>query len=275
MNKRDKRKRGEGHPLRGTRRVIRNCNSKIATVRFSLLVEKFEEAVTTLKIEDAVTHAVIEEECSKYTQEFNKRAATGSGEESSDDSVDSNLCGEYYVRTKQDLEGRMRITRNQGEGIHYMLDNQQNHVEGNKVWSPLGKSLPNDKKTWMTNPIMRGTSFTQGKHNSSGLSGSQGLLDHLKMNQEFCLYHRALLLWYYVLGEEGVMVWNGTCNGYCHEKEEVQDRINKSKARNAPAHDSGYLLLHFQSTVAGEEESISRWHQGHKVNKNLDWNVVE
>ena len=71
------------------------------------------------------------------------------------------------------------------------------------------------------------------------------------------------------------MVWNETCNGYCHENEEVQDRINKSKARNAPAYDSGYLLLYFQSMVAGEEESIRLWHQGLMVNENIDWKVVE
>ena len=169
----------------------------------------------------------------------------------------------------------MCIARSQREGIHYMLENKQSHVVGNKVWSPLGKSLPEDKKRWMTTSGMHRTSFTPGNHSSSGLSGSQGLLDHLKRMQEFCLYHRALLLRYYVHGEEGAMVWNETCNGYCHENEEVQDRINKSKARNSLAYDSGYLLLYFQSMVAGEEESIRLWHQGLMVNENIDWKVVE
>ena len=104
MNKGEKRKSEEGHPLRGTRGVVQNCNSKITTFRFSLLVKEFNKAVTKREIKDAVVHAVVEEECSKYTQEFNERAVTGSREEGSDDSIDSNLCGEYYVRTKQDLE---------------------------------------------------------------------------------------------------------------------------------------------------------------------------
>ena len=122
----------------------------------------------------------------------------------------------------------------------------------------------------MTNPIIRGTSFKPGKHDSSGLSGSQGLLDHLKRMQEFCLYHQALLLSYYVHGEEGAMVWNEACNGYRHKNEKVKNLIDKSKAQNAPVDDSGFLVLYFQCMVSGEKESIRQWNQGHNVRDNID-----
>ena len=92
MNKEDKRKREEGHPLRGTGGVVQNCNSKITTCRFNLLVKNFNEAVLTREIVDAVTHTVIEGQCIKHKQDFNNFLEPGSGEGSSDDSVDPNLC---------------------------------------------------------------------------------------------------------------------------------------------------------------------------------------
>ena len=155
-----------------------------------------------------------------------------------------------------------------------MLKHQQIHVVGNRVWSPLGNKLPADKKIWMDDPIMRKAFFVPGRHSSSGLSGSKGLLDHLKMMEEPCTHHRALLLWYYVQGEEGAMVWNETCNGYRHPNEEVQNLIDKSKARNAPVNDNGFLVLYFQCMISGEKENKKRWRQGLKYNENIDWRVV-
>ena len=163
MNQEDKRKREE-EPM----------YSKITTAEWIRLVGLFDEAIKIRDIVDAVTHAVIEGQCIKHKQDFNNFLEPGSGEGSSDDSVDPNLCD--WARTKEDLRRLIRITRGKRESIQHMLKHQQIHVVGNRVWSPLGNKLPDDKKTWMDDPIMRKAFFVPGRHSSSGLSGSKAFL---------------------------------------------------------------------------------------------------
>ena len=73
---------------------------------------------------------------------------------------------------------------------------------------------------------------------------------------------------------EGAMVRNEICTGYKHDSKDVQDRINQSKARNAPSHDKRYLVLQFQCMIAGKEEWKKQGDLGHKVKKDIDWDFV-
>ena len=231
----------------------------------------FNKAVKTRDdIVHAVTQAVIEEQCFKDTEYFSNHVGPDGGEEGSEDSVDSNLCN--FPRTKADLDQRNSITRNKRESIHYMLKHQQTHVVGNRIMSPLGNKLPEDKDRWMDTTIMRKAQFTPGRHNTAGFASFRGLLDHLQMKQESSIHHRALLLWNCVHGEEGAMFWNKPCNLYRHEDEEVQTRIDQSKALNAPEDESGYILRHFECMVLGQEE---RWQQRLKYREDIDWDFVE
>ena len=67
------------------------------------------------------------------------------------------------------------------------------------------------------------------------------------------------------------MFWHMPCNLYRHEDDEVQTRIDKSKAQNAPEDESGYTLRNFEGMVLGQEEL---WQQGLQYSDDIDWKFV-
>ena len=188
MKDRTKRKREEGIPQEKL-----NFSNKYWNDRFALLFAEFEGSVNKKSIKDVIVESVIKEERDHYTKIFNEMKATCSGEDSSDDSVDSYLSP-YFVRTERELKQRRLKVEDQREGLRHMLDNKQIHMVGTKVFSPLGKDLPDDKGRWMDHPEIKESSFEPSKHSESGLCGSHGFLEHLKRMQQSCLYHRGLLL---------------------------------------------------------------------------------
>ena len=270
MEDRTKRKREEEGPQGSIK-----MGNKDSDNRFALLISEFEESVKGKSIKDkgksikeAIVESVIKEEKDHYTKIFNEMENEPHGEDSSDES------DPYMGSPKAELEKRKRGVGIQREGLLHMLNNQQIYMVGSEVHSPLEKGLPDDISRWMHHHEMGKSSFEPSKHRDSGFRGSHGFLEHLKRKQQNCLYHRALLLWYYVHGGEGAMVWNETCNGYRHNCEEVQDRINKSKVRHAPSCNNKYLILQFQWMITGKEEWKKQSDLGRKVKKNIDWDFV-
>ena len=89
-----KRKREEGSP-----QVKLNFGNKYLNDRFALLFAEFEGLVNEKSIKYVIVESVINEERDHYTKTFSEMKATGSGEDSSDDSVDS-YPSPYFVRTE-------------------------------------------------------------------------------------------------------------------------------------------------------------------------------
>ena len=270
MNQEGKRKRGEDNSME-SREGHTMVYSRIRSKGWNETIGFFNVAFKTRQnIVHAIAQAVIEEQICRDTKNFNEYAGQGGGEGSSEDSVDANL---YDVpRTKEELDRCNWITSNKREAIQFMLEQQQKHVEGSKVFSPLGNKLPEEKSKWMNKPIMRKALFRAGKHNRAGFASFRGLLDHLQMKQESCIFHRAFLLWICVQGEEGAIFWNKPCNRYRLEDEEAQKRLEMSKALNAPEDYNEYILRHFESMVLGQEEE---WRQHIHHSEDIDWDFTE
>ena len=80
--------------------------NKYLNDRFALLLSEFEGSVNKKSIKEAIVESVIKEERDHYTKTFNEMKATGSGEDSRGNSVDS-YFSPYPVRTKRELNQRM------------------------------------------------------------------------------------------------------------------------------------------------------------------------
>ena len=208
----------------------------------------------------AVTQAVIEHEIFKETKLFEDLETNG-WEEDSDESVDHNLCN--TSQSKESLARCNRITRNKRKSILHMLTHHKAHIVGDKVFSPLGNQLPKEKSKWMEDDIMKNAGFTTGHQHSNGLASSQGFIDYMHANQDECLYHRALLLWYWALGEAGEISWNKPCIKYFHSDAGVQQRIMMNQARYAPSDDQGHIVTHFVCVAKGEPYNVKvKWQFG-------------
>ena len=233
------------------------------TEEWTALIKRLDEALKTRDIlEHAVVHAVIEHEVFRETKRLEDLLETNGGEESSEDAVYHNLCNR--AQSRESLDRCNRITRNRRESLLHMLKHQKIHVVGNRFHSPLGNRLPKEKSKWMEDRIMRKAGFIGGRHHKDGLGGIHGLINHIQDMQEGCLYHRALFLWYWTMGEAGAMSWNKPCSKYRHSDEKVQQRIMMNQARNAPSDDQGYIASHFECAVTGERE-----------NANVEWEFVQ
>ena len=249
MSNNGKRQRGNNESRKSTEVGHVANHGRRGNEEWHTLIKHLDVALTTRdELKHAVVQAVIEHQVLKDKKWLEDMVGTNGGEESSDEFDDQNCATE--------LTRRNSITRKQRRSLLHMLSHHKTHVVGNRFHSPLGNRLPQEKSKWMEDRIMRKTGFRTGHHHKDGLVGIQGLIDHMGAMQEGCLFHRALLLYYWALGEAGAMAWNKPCIKYHHSDAEVHQRIMMNQARNAPSDDQGYIGTHFECLVTGERYNV-------------------
>ena len=79
-----------------------------------------------------------------------------------------------------------------------------------------------------------------------------GLWNYLEHKQQDFMYHRAVLLYYYVLGVKGIMVQHKPTIGHKHPNEHSPKELNKNRVHRAPCHSVRVCTRQFEYMVLGK-----------------------